>query len=95
MSARSRKAVEAAAALARSLGFTVRESDLRDLGAGIMLDVEGHGELVELYYVEHRGTGFLRWKCAYVHRDNGRADLVRTWRNTRDLLTACAAGWEE
>lgn len=87
-----RASIDAAAARARSLGFRVRENDFRDFGAGVALDVEGFGELVELHYAENPVTGFLRWKCAYVHRDDGRADLVRTWRDARDLLTACAAG---
>ena len=88
---RERWNIDAAAALARSLGYRVRETDFRDLNAGVVLDVEGFGELVELHYQEHPDSGFLRWKCAYVHRNNGRTDTVGTWRGARALLNLYAA----
>lgn len=74
-----RRSLRAAAKLGADLGYTVRETDLRDINGQVMLDLDGHGKLFEVYFAEDRRTGYLRFDRVFM--DVGRSgDTFTTWK---------------
>lgn len=76
--------LEAAEKLGNSLGYKTRRVDLRDINQTVMLELDGHGELVEVYF-QVSGTGYLAYQRTFVHGGVS-GDRIPTWRRTRDLL---------
>lgn len=78
-----RASVEYHQHVARRLGFTTREVTYDD--GEVMVDIEGFGELVELYYRPSK-TGYLAFRRAFIHVSNGGGDRIPTWKRTDRML---------
>ncbi|MEX5637233.1 NUDIX domain-containing protein [Parafrankia sp. FMc2] len=87
-----RASVERATALARSLGYRVRESDCRDIDGTVNLDIAGYGDLVEVWFKEHPTTGYLRFHRGFLHGSAMSGDWCTTWTATAELVTSIADG---
>ena len=79
-----RRSIDTAIYRAWTLGFKTREIVYDD--GEIMVDVEGFGELIELYYKPNAATGYLNFKSAFMHGGHGGGDRIRAWKRVSRLL---------
>ena len=76
---------------AQSLGYRVREGEPFEAGdyTEIMLDINGHGELLEAYFRRNEQTGYWKFYLGFRH---GNVTGDRYWRlnKFRDILQGIA-----
>lgn len=86
----ARNSIERLIVDARFAGYTVREADefpKRDGTLEIMLDIEGHGDLFEAYFVYDPHTDYWRWHRGFRHVGVG-GDRYPTLRAFRAIVFA-------
>lgn len=69
--------------LGRAHGFYVTGTDLRDLDGQYSLDLDGHGELLEVTFRQDPVTGYFRYESTFQHDNHGGGDRWRHLLRTR------------
>jgi hypothetical protein len=81
-----RTSIDNLTADAQRLGYQVREGEqfLRSDGkAEIMMDIEGHGELFEAYFIQNKRTGYWRFRRGFRH-----VGIKGDWYTTLEVFRA-------
>lgn len=88
----ARKAVERLAAQCQDAGYKVSEAEPFRLNNGmweILLDIEGHGELFEAYFIKKPTTGNWCWDRGFWHVGTS-GDKYAALHEFRDLVLGAA-----
>lgn len=82
-----KKGVQELASKAQLAGYEVREAGPYDFTPDqLTLNIEGHGEWLEAYFLRHPATGTWRWHGGFVHNDHGGGDRLLTLKNFRAVM---------
>lgn len=68
-------------------GFRVNFIDLRDINNTVMVDLDGHGELIEVHF-RSNPTGYLAYHHTFIHGTASRGDRWSSWAQTAQYIAS-------
>lgn len=84
--------VNRATAFGEMCGFRVHTIDLREINGTVMVDLDGYGECVEVYF-QQSPTGYLAYHRTFLHGGIS-GDWWRSWNQTAKFIASFNADEE-
>jgi len=87
----ARSTIREVSLLGRAHGFYVTETDCRDIDGTLTVDLDGHGDLLEIVF-RRTATGYWGFHHSFMHNNYGGGDRWYTLTRTRCWIDARPAG---
>lgn len=81
--------VNRATAFGEMRGFRVHTIDLREVNGTVMVDLDGYGEVIEVYFKLNK-SGYVAYHRTFIHGPVRGGDWLRSWNKTEEYLYSCS-----